>query len=185
MHISSFNHVSKRAPRNATGMMKEAPHVGPSWRPAEICEYLLSRKIITGDDISHQISPNSKLHQDVSTESLDNIDEWWGQIEDPKTTQNPTKKLAINSMIGLMAKHTNTLYTCKMNEPGWGDTLSKGTKRIILLKEFGLDQVVMQFEQVTKASMVPIHLPSWTPRSPYWLGCADTHDYSRLDDAQH
>ena len=27
--LASFNFVSKRAPRNATKMMKEAPHVGP------------------------------------------------------------------------------------------------------------------------------------------------------------
>ena len=61
-------------------------------------------------------------------------------------------------MIGLMAKHTNTIYPCKINEPGYDDTLYEGTKRLRVLQEFGLEQMVMQFDQVSNASMVPIHM---------------------------
>ena len=49
------------------------------------------------------------------------------------------------------------MYTCKPGEPGWDDTLYEGTKRLRLLKEFGLEQMVIQFDQVTNAFMVPIH----------------------------
>ena len=59
--IASFNYVSKRAPRNATEMMKEAPHVGPAWRTKAVCEYLLTRGIITWADITHQINPTCVL----------------------------------------------------------------------------------------------------------------------------
>ena len=48
MWLQSFNYVSKRAPRNATEMMKEAPHVGPSWRTAEVCAHLLGRVLSLG-----------------------------------------------------------------------------------------------------------------------------------------
>ena len=61
-------------------------------------------------------------------------------------------------MFGLMAKHTKTIYTCKMSESRWDDTLYEGAKRWRVLQEFGLEQMVIEFEQVTNACMVPIHM---------------------------
>jgi len=158
MRLSSFMFINKRAPRNATEMLKEAPHVGPAWRTAEVCAYLLNRKIITWDDITHVMRPTSKLPQGYFYEAVTKIDEMWDQIEDPNTEGPKTKKLAINSMIGLMAKPVNHFYNCRFNEPGFDDTLYEGTKRMRVLKEFGLEQMVMEYEQVSNACMMPIHM---------------------------
>ena len=61
-------------------------------------------------------------------------------------------------MIGLMAKPVNHFYNCRFNEPGFDDTLYEGTKRMRVLKEFGLEQMVMEYEQVSNACMMPIHM---------------------------
>ena len=61
-------------------------------------------------------------------------------------------------MIGLMAKPVNHFYNCRFNEPGFDDTRYEGTKRMRVLKEFGLEQMVMEYEQVSNACMMPIHL---------------------------
>ena len=153
MQLSSFNYVSKRAPRNATEMVNEAPHVGPSWRTAEVCAYLLGRGIITWDDITHGLDATCKLPPTYFTKALDQIDEMWDQTSKPNN-----KKLAINSMIGLWANPNNYIYSCTTEEPGFTDTLFEGIKRTRVIEEFGLEQVIRQYEQVSNACMVPIHM---------------------------
>ena len=118
MRLASFNFVSKRAPRDATEMLKEAPHVGPSWRTMEVCAYLLNRGTIEWDDITHGIDATCELPCEFFTNALDKIDESWEQTSKPKNN-----KLAINSMTGLLANPVNYSYVCKTHEPGFDDTL--------------------------------------------------------------
>ena len=131
MRLASFNSVSKRAPMNATEMVKEAPHVGPSWRSKEVCAYLLGRSIISWDDITYGLDATCDLPQHFFAEALMQIDEMWDQTSKPNN-----KKLAINSMIGLMAKPVNHMYICKTSEPGTDDALYEGTNRVRVLQEF-------------------------------------------------
>ena len=98
IYILCFHYVSKRAPRNATEMATEAPHVGPSWRTREVCTYLLGRGISTWDDITHTLDATCQLPQNFFSEALDNIDEMC-----VNTSKSQLKKLSVNSMIVLLA----------------------------------------------------------------------------------
>ena len=82
--LASFNFVSKRAPRNATEMMKEAPHVGPSWRSKEVCAFLLNEGIISWSDITHQLNATCELPSDFFTEALEKIEETWDSTSAPQ-----------------------------------------------------------------------------------------------------
>ena len=152
MALGSFNYVSARAPVNATQMVKEAPHVGPAWRTAEVCAYMLGRGIITWDDITHTIDATCELPPRYFTEALENIEELWSSID------GGLSKLSINSMIGLFSCPISYTYICKTKEPGFDDMLFEGTKRMRIMQEFGLEQVVTEYELVSNACMTPIHM---------------------------
>ena len=154
MVLGSFNYVSKRAPSNATQMVKEAPHVGPAWRTAEVCTYMLGRGIITWDDITHTIDATCELPPKYFTEALEHIEEMWSSVAEGGLLS----KLSINSMIGLFSCPISYAYICRTKEPGFDDLLFEGTKRMRILQEFGLEQVVTEYELVSNACMTPIHM---------------------------
>ena len=61
-------------------------------------------------------------------------------------------------MIGLFANPVDYTYVCKTHEPGHDDTLYEGTKRLRVLGELGLEQMILQYERVTNSCMTPIHM---------------------------
>ena len=61
-------------------------------------------------------------------------------------------------MIGLLANPVNHSYVCKTHEPGFDDTLYEGTKRLRVLEEFGLEQMILQYEQVSNSCTTSIHM---------------------------
>ena len=75
-----------------------------------------------------------------------------------QTSSRIRKKLAVNSMVGLWANAVKYNYVAKTNEPGCEDTMYQGVQRKRILGEFGLEQMILQYEQVTNACMKPLHL---------------------------
>ena len=113
---------------------------------------MLGRGIITWDDITHTIDATCELPPRYFTDALDKIEQMWNSVDES------LRKLSINSMIGLFSNSISHTYICKTKEPGFDDTLFEGTKRMRILQEFGLEQVVLEHELVSNACMTPIHM---------------------------
>ena len=150
--LSDFNYVSKAAPKNATEMVRQAPHVGPAWRTREVCAFLLNVGVLTWDDIPYGINATCRLPCDFLETALDKIDE-----TREKTCKPDEKKLSINSMLGLWANPKQYSFLVKTHEPYMDDAVFEGVKVRRLLKEFALEEVVMRFEQVSNSTMSTIH----------------------------
>ena len=83
----------------------------------------------------------------------------WDQTSDTDLKRREQrKKLSINSMIGLWANPTNYVYTCTTEEPGYTDVIFEGVMRTRYIEEFGLEQNIRQYEQVSNSCIVPIHM---------------------------
>ena len=97
MVLGSFNYVSKRAPSNATQMVKEAPHVGPAWRAAEECTYMLGRCTITWDDITHEVNATCELPSKYCTDALEKIEEVWSSTVAHLGTESKGERISEQS----------------------------------------------------------------------------------------
>ena len=150
--LMDFNFVAKPAPANATEMVRQAPHVGPAWRTREACAYMLNAGILTWDDITHGINASCSLPASYFTEALDKIDELWDQTGKPEL-----KKLAVNSMLGLMANAKEYTFLVKTHDKHMDDTVFEGIKVKRELKEFALEEVVLRFKQVKNHTMSTLH----------------------------
>ena len=115
---------------------------------------MLGRGIITWDDITHTIDATCELPPKYFTEALEHIEEMWSSVAEGGLLS----KLSINSMIGLFSCPISYAYICRTKEPGFDDLLFEGTKRMRILQEFGLEQVVTEYELVSNACMTPIHM---------------------------
>ena len=83
-------------------------------------------------------------------------------------------------MVELWTNAVRYNYVAKTNEPGCEDTMYQGVQRKKILGEFGLEQMILQYEQVTNACMKPIHLQILDAEHVLLANAEELHLYGGL-----
>ena len=78
------------------------PYVGPGWYPKVSLDYMLRCGVAQWSDVLHTMNAASHVTAECLAPALDVVEQAW-----------PEAKLAVNSMIGLMAHDSNKAYTLR------------------------------------------------------------------------
>ena len=83
------------------------PYVGPGWYPKVSLDYMLRCGVAQWSDVLHTMNAASHVTAECLAPALDVMEQAWPEGEEHMA------KLAVNSMIGLMAHDSNKAYTLR------------------------------------------------------------------------
>ena len=83
------------------------PYVGPGWYPKVSLDYMLRCGVAQWSDVLHTMNAASHVTAECLAPALDVMEQAWPDGEEHMA------KLAVNSMIGLMAHDSNKAYTLR------------------------------------------------------------------------
>ena len=92
------------------------PYVGPGWHPKVSLDSMLRCGVVQWSDVLHTMNAASHVAAECLAPALDVMEQAWPEGEEHMA------KLAVNSMIGLMAHDSNKAYTLRSSSNELGAT---------------------------------------------------------------
>jgi 23S rRNA maturation mini-RNase III len=100
--LSDFSYV--RLPPNRRSRLSQLPYVGEGWYHKSACEFMLHHGKMTWDDILWSFQATAHVDVESVAVPLKQMEEAWGE------SNRNIAKLSCNSMIGLFALETDSVY---------------------------------------------------------------------------
>ena len=145
--LGDYNYVlSCSSRKSAVGCL---PFHGSGWYGRESCRYMLDHRIVEWSDITHVFSAAAQIPSEYLRERLELVEQCW---------EGPSKKAAMNSLLGLWAKKTRYVYNCYTTSD-INDVLFDGQRYVGKAPgtDGVLEDVICRTELLSYDSMRPIH----------------------------